>query len=67
LPYYFRRSLTIAEQLPAVGAALIVGAAAFYVARVLLQRTALEPDDRIAQVGRGGKVYHRPRGERRPR
>jgi hypothetical protein len=67
LPYYFRRRLTIAEQLPAVGAALLAGAAAFYVARLLLQRTPLEPDDRIAQVGRGGKVYHRPRRERVPR
>jgi hypothetical protein len=67
VPYYFRRRLTIAEQLPAVGAALLAGAAAFYVARLLLQRTPLEPDDRIAQVGRGGKVYHRPRRERVPR
>ena len=67
MPYYYRRRLTIAEQLPAVGAALLVGTAAFYLARLLLQRTPLEPDDRIAQVGRGGKVYHRPRRERLPR
>ena len=67
MTYYFRRDLTIAEQLPAVGAALAVGAAAFYIARLLLQRTPLETDDRIAQLGRGGKVYHRPRRERASR
>jgi hypothetical protein len=67
VPYYFRRPLSLAEHLPAIGAGLAVGAAAFYVARLLLQRTPLRPDDRIAQLGRRGEVYHRPRRERAAR
>lgn len=67
LPYYYRRRLTLTEQLPAIGAAAAVGAAAFYIVRLLLQKTPLDRDDRIAQVGRRGEVYHRPRRERIPR
>lgn len=67
MTYYFRRRLTMTEQLPALGAALVIGAAAFYVARLLLQRTPLEADDRIAQVGHDGRLTHRPRRERAPR
>jgi hypothetical protein len=40
--YYFRRALTPRELLPAVGAAIGAGLAAFYVAKLLLQRTSLE-------------------------
>ena len=67
MTYYFRRRLTLAEQLPAVGAGVAVGAAAFYIARLLLQRVPLRPDDRIATLGRRDEVYHRPRGKRIPR
>ena len=42
--YFYRRPLGIAELLPAVVAGVGVGLAAFYVARVLLQRTPLLPD-----------------------
>lgn len=67
MPYYFRRRLTLTEHLPAIGAGLAAGAAAFYIARLLLQRTPLRADDRIAQLGRRGEVYHRPRRERATR
>ncbi len=41
--YYYRRPLTLREMLPAVGVGLGVGVAAFYVARLMLERTPLEP------------------------
>ncbi|HEU4629711.1 MAG TPA: hypothetical protein VFS08_08185 [Gemmatimonadaceae bacterium] len=41
-PYTYRRHLAPSELLPAVGVALGVGAAAFYVAWVFLQRTPLD-------------------------
>ena len=39
--YYYRRSLGLRELLPAVGIAAGAGLAAFYVARLMLQRTPL--------------------------
>ena len=39
--YYYRRRLTLRELLPAVGVAVGAGVAAFYVARILVQRTPL--------------------------
>ena len=41
-PYVYRRELAVRELLPAVGAGVAVGLAAFYLARVLLQRTPLD-------------------------
>lgn len=41
--YYYRRRLTVRELLPAVGIGIGAGAVAFYVARVLLERTPLVP------------------------
>lgn len=40
--YYYRRELSLREMLPALGVGLGVGMAAFYVARLLLQRAPLE-------------------------
>lgn len=54
--YVYRRSLTGRELLPAVGVGVGVGLAAFYVARLLLQRTPLD----IA-----GSARERPRPPRR--
>lgn len=50
--YSYRRDLSLTEMIPAIGAGVAVGVAAFYVARLLLQRTplvsgALEPVERI--------------------
>jgi hypothetical protein len=36
--YYYRRSLSARELLPAVGVGLAAGALAFYVTRILMQR-----------------------------
>ena len=39
--YYYRRDLTLREMLPAFGVAVGAGLAAFYVARLFVQRTPL--------------------------
>jgi len=44
--YYYRRSLTPRELLPAVGVGVGAGLIAFYIARVLLERTPLRPERR---------------------
>ena len=49
--YYYRRALTLPELLPAIGAAVGLGAAAFYVARLFLQRTPLVPMRDIPTLG----------------
>lgn len=41
--YYYRRALSARELLPALGAGIAVGFAAFYVAQIVLQRTPLDP------------------------
>lgn len=41
--YYYRRPLGGRDLLPAVGAAVGLGLVGFYLARVLLQRTPLDP------------------------
>lgn len=64
MTYFYRRSLSPAEHIPALGAGLVIGAAAFYLARLLLQRTPLRPDDRIAMLDEGERVVHRTRRER---
>ena len=49
--YYFRRDLTLREHLPAIGVAVGAGIAAFYVVRMLLQRTPLVPVRDIPTLG----------------
>lgn len=44
--YVYRRGLTGQELLPAIGAGLVTGLAAFYVARLFLERTPLLPEER---------------------
>ena len=39
--YYYRRSLTVRELVPALGAAAAAAAATFYVVKLLLERTPL--------------------------
>jgi hypothetical protein len=41
LKYYYRRRLSARELLPALGAAVGAGVVAFYVAKLLLERTPL--------------------------
>ena len=45
--YYYRRPLSLRDQLPAIGVAVGAAAVAFYVARLLIQRTPL---DRVADI-----------------
>jgi hypothetical protein len=44
--YYYRRPLTPRELVPALGVGVGVGLVAFYIARILLQRTPLRPERR---------------------
>jgi hypothetical protein len=42
--YYYRRSLSLREMMPAIGAAVVAAAATFYVAKVFLERTPLRSE-----------------------
>ena len=65
--YHYRRALTLPELVPAFGVALGVGAAAFYVARLFLQRTPLVPMRDIPTLGPGRERAPRSADElRRP-
>ena len=44
--YVYRRPLSAAELLPAIGVGVAAGLAAFYVARLFLERTPLLPEER---------------------
>lgn len=63
--YYYRRSLRLQELLPAIGAGVGAGLAAFYLARLMLQRTPLVREQGIAQLDERGVVVRRPRPGRR--
>ena len=58
--YFYRRRLDLTGMLPAIGVGVGVGLAAFYIARILMQRAPLTPlnDPRLAPVRR------RPTGRR---
>ena len=43
--YVYRRPLKPLELLPAIGAGIVTGIAAFYVARLFLERTPLLPEE----------------------
>ncbi len=59
--YSYRRSLSISEMLPAIGAGIGIGVAAFYVARLFLQRTPLVREPGITRLDDRGAVVRRPR------
>lgn len=44
--YVYRRPLAASELIPAIGAGIVTGLAAFYVARLFLERTPLLPEER---------------------
>lgn len=44
--YVYRRPLEARELIPAIGAGIVTGLAAFYVARLFLERTPLLPEER---------------------
>jgi hypothetical protein len=63
--YSYRRQLSVRELLPAVGVAIGAGLFAFYVTRLLLQRTPLKVhrtsgDAGAGRVTRSGVMQQRP-------
>ena len=44
--YVYRRPLDARDLIPAIGAGIVTGLAAFYVARLFLERTPLLPEER---------------------
>jgi hypothetical protein len=64
--YYFRRELDARETLTAAGVALGAGLAAFYLARLMLQRTPIAREQGIPQIDERGVIVRRTR-EKGPR
>jgi hypothetical protein len=61
--YFYRRSLSPGALLPAVGVGVVAGIAAFYVARLYLERTPLVSDPAPPRrVARTRSSTHRVRG-----
>jgi hypothetical protein len=60
--YVYRRKLTGRELIPAVGAGVVTGLAAYYVARLFLERTPLLPEDRRIGKHHATGAGPRPRG-----
>ena len=60
--YVYRRKLSGKELLPAVGAGIVTGLAAFYVTRLFLERTPLLPEDRRVGKHHATGAGQRPRG-----
>lgn len=58
--YVYRRPLSARELLPALGVAVVTGAAAFYVTRLFLERTPLLPEER--RLGKSHATGRRPKG-----
>jgi hypothetical protein len=64
--YHYRRSLTPREVLPALGVGVGVGLIAFYLAKILLERTPLRPELRPS-TQRPGPIRRLPGDTRRPK
>ena len=61
----FRRQLSGRELLPAIGAGIVTGLAAYYVARLFLERTPLLPEERREHKHHAtGMTARRTRGGR---
>ena len=55
--YVYRRPLKPIELLPAIGAGIVTGLAAFYVAKLFLERTPLLPEEqRLGQHHASGRA-----------
>ena len=59
--YYFRRELDARETLTAAGIAVGAGLAAFYLARIMLQRTPIAREQTIPQLDDRGAIVRRVR------
>ncbi len=62
--YYYRRDLNARETLTVAGIAVAAGVAAFYLARLLLQRTPLVREAAVPQLDPRGVIVRRPRPKR---
>jgi hypothetical protein len=60
--YVYRRKLSDRELIPAIGAGIVTGLAAFYVARLFLERTPLLPEDRRIGKRHATGPGRQPRG-----
>jgi hypothetical protein len=59
--YYFRRELEARETLTAAGVAVGAGIAAFYLARMMLQRTPIAREQGIPEIDERGMIVRRTR------
>jgi hypothetical protein len=59
--YYFRRELDRRETLTAAGIAVGAGLAAFYLARIMLQRTPIAREEGIPEIDERGVIVRRAR------
>ena len=59
--YYFRRELEPRETLTAAGIAVGAGLAAFYLARMMLQRTPIAREQGIPEIDERGMIVRRTR------
>lgn len=57
--YYYRRSLTVRELMPAVAAAAVAGMATFYVVKLFFERTPLRAEPAGRERSRKGLRLHR--------
>jgi hypothetical protein len=57
--YYYRRALSTRDLLPAIGAGVAVGLAAFYLVRVMLEREPLVPERGAAAGARSSRPRDR--------
>lgn len=60
--YVYRRSLSPQELIPAIGAGIVTGLAAFYLTRLMLERTPLLPEDRRLGKSHATGPGRRPAG-----
>jgi hypothetical protein len=60
--YVYRRALSGVELIPAIGAGVVTGLAAFYLARLFLERTPLLPEQRRLGGRHATGAGRRPRG-----
>jgi hypothetical protein len=66
--YYYRRQLSAAQLMPAIGVGIAAGLAGFYLVQLLIQRTPLVPPDALAHEPEPPEPRSGPAGpwDRRP-
>jgi hypothetical protein len=66
--YYYRRQLSAAQLMPAIGVGIAAGLVGFYLVQLLIQRTPLVPPDALAHEPEPPEPRSGPAGpwDRRP-